>query len=94
MVSVSHVQKLTPRQKEVLRLILNGFDSKSVGRELGISVHTVNEHLTEARRHLGVSSSREAARILREAELTPPMTWDPTDWGWFSRPAKALGSVS
>jgi len=66
------VQNLTQRQKEILRLLLNGYDAKSAGRELGISVHTVNEHLREARRHLGVSSSREAARIFRQAEGAPP----------------------
>jgi DNA-binding CsgD family transcriptional regulator len=81
MVSVGHVQKLTPRQKEILRLILNGFNAKSAARELGISVHTVNEHLTEARRHLGVSSSREAARILRQAESTPPNNAGPDKLG-------------
>lgn len=70
--SVGDVQKLTPRQKEILRLLLNGFDAKSAGRELGISVHTVNEHLREARRQLGVSSSREAARVLRQVESAPP----------------------
>ena len=44
------IVKLTPRQKEILRLLSNGFDAKSAGRELDISVHTVNEHLREARR--------------------------------------------
>ena len=79
--SVGDVQKLTPRQKEILRLLLNGYDAKSVGRELGISVHTVTEHLREARRHLGVSSSREAARILRQAELGPPDNMGPSTLG-------------
>lgn len=79
--SVAEVQKLTPRQKEILRLLLNGYDAKSVGRELGISVHTVTEHLREARRHLGVSSSREAARILREAESVPPDNMGPSTLG-------------
>jgi DNA-binding CsgD family transcriptional regulator len=65
------VQKLSPRQKEILRLLLNGFDAKSAAIELGISVHTVNEHLREARRQLGVSSSREAARLLAQEELVP-----------------------
>ena len=68
MVSVGGVQKLTQRQKEILRLLLNGFDAKSAARQLGISVHTVNEHLREARRHLEVSSSREAARVFGQAE--------------------------
>lgn len=75
------VQKLTPRQKEILRLLLNGYDAKSVSRELGISVHTVTEHLREARRHLGVSSSREAARILRQAESGPPDKMGPSRLG-------------
>lgn len=81
MVSVGDVEKLTPRQKEILRLILNGLDAKLAARELGISVHTVNEHLSEARRHLGVSSSREAARILRQAESTPPNNMGPNALG-------------
>lgn len=79
--SVADVQKLTPRQKEILRLLLKGFDAKSAGRELGISVHTVTEHLREARRHLGVSSSREAARILGRAESTPPDNMGPSTLG-------------
>lgn len=78
---VADVQKLTPRQKEILRLLLNGFDAKSAARELGISVHTVTEHLREARRHLGVSSSREAARILRQVESTPPDNMGPSAFG-------------
>jgi len=79
------VQNLTQRQKEILRLLLNGYDAKSAGRELGISVHTVNEHLREARRHLGVSSSREAARILRQAEGTPPIDVGPKQVGVADR---------
>ena len=59
---------LTEREKAALRLLLRGHDAKSSARELGISVHTVNERLREARRKLGVTSSREAARVLAAAE--------------------------
>jgi len=58
------VSRLSEREREVLRLLLAGHDAKSAARSLGISVHAVNERLREARRKLGVSSSREAARIL------------------------------
>jgi DNA-binding CsgD family transcriptional regulator len=58
------VQALSEREKETLRLLLEGHDAKSNASNLGISVHTVNERLRTARRKLGVSSSREAARIL------------------------------
>lgn len=66
------LQALSEREKETLRLLLGGHDAKSVARELGLSVHTINERLREARRKLGVSSSREAARLLGESERATP----------------------
>ena len=59
---------LTEREKETLRLLLAGHDAKSVAHQLDLSVHTVNERLRDARRKLGVSSSREAARRLAGIE--------------------------
>lgn len=66
------VQALTEKEKETLRLLVNGYDAKSMARRLGLSVHTVNERLRDARRKMSVSSSREAARLLREAEGPAP----------------------
>lgn len=59
---------LTDREKETLRLLLIGHDAKSIAGRMGLSVHTINERLRDARRKLDVSSSREAARLLAEAE--------------------------
>lgn len=66
------LQALTERERETLRLLLRGHDAKSIARELGLSVHTINERLRDARRKLEVSSSREAARVLGEAEQRTP----------------------
>jgi len=66
------LQALSDREKETLRLLLGGHDAKSIARSLGLSVHTVNERLRDARRKLGVASSREAARRLAEAEADDP----------------------
>lgn len=63
---------LTQREKQALRLLLAGHDAKSMARHLGLSVHTVNERLRDARRKLAVSTSKEAARILRKAEGPTP----------------------
>ncbi|WP_267388366.1 DUF4019 domain-containing protein [Sphingomonas sp. GC_Shp_3] len=66
---------LSEKEKQTLRLIVRGHDAKSVARSLGLSVHTINERLRNARQKLAVSSSREAARVLLEAEggsVTPP----------------------
>lgn len=65
-------QSLTEKEKQTLRLVGTGYDAKSMARHLGLSVHTVNERLRDARRKLAVSSSREAARMLREAEAQAP----------------------
>lgn len=67
-----HLQSLTEKEKQTLRLLLAGHDAKSMARQLGLSVHTVNERLRFARRKLSASSSREAARLLRESEGADP----------------------
>ncbi|MEO7634379.1 MAG: DUF4019 domain-containing protein [Sphingomicrobium sp.] len=61
-------QALTEKEKQTLRLIVRGHDAKSMARHLGLSVHTVNDRLRDARRKLEVSSSREAARRLLDTE--------------------------
>ncbi len=82
---------LTEKEKQTLRLIVRGHDAKSTARSLGLSVHTINERLRDARRKMAVSSSREAARLLLEAEggapafLTPDLCGDiinGADAGW------------
>ena len=75
-----HVSERTParcdvlseKEKQTLRLMVRGHDAKSMARQLGLSVHTVNERLRDARRKLEVSSSREAARLLFDAEGGDP----------------------
>jgi len=65
-------QALTEKEKQTLRLIVRGHDAKSTARHLGLSVHTVNERLRDARRKLEVSSSREAARLVLDREGEDP----------------------
>ena len=76
------VQDLTEREREVLRLLLAGHTAKSAASELDLSVHTINDHLREARKKLGVSSSREAARILGDEESAAPKRAHPNKPGW------------
>ena len=66
--------ELTDKEKAALRLLLAGHDAKSSAAELGISPHTLTDRLRHARRKLDVTSSREAARILGEAEGTIPQS--------------------
>lgn len=68
---------LTEKEKQTLRLIARGHDAKSSARSLGLSVHTINERLREARRKMAVSSSREAARLLLHTETADPASPTP-----------------
>ncbi len=69
-------QALSEKEKQALRLLLGGHDAKSMASHLGLSVHTINERLREARRKLSVSSSKAAARIVRDAEAAPQSAGD------------------
>lgn len=68
--------RLTERERDVLRLLVRGHDVKSIARELSISTTAANERLRSARLKLGVSSSREAARILAAEEGDPSFAVD------------------
>ena len=48
---------LTPRQAEVVKLAQRGLTAKEIARQLGISKRTVEAHLGEARRRVGVAST-------------------------------------
>ncbi|HEV2815838.1 MAG TPA: DUF4019 domain-containing protein [Allosphingosinicella sp.] len=65
-------EALTEKEKQTLRLLLAGHDAKSMARHLSLSVHTINERLRDARRKLSAGSSKEAARLLLDAEAAPP----------------------
>jgi DNA-binding CsgD family transcriptional regulator len=67
-------EALSEKEKQTLRLLLAGHEAKSMARQLGLSVHTINERLRDARRKLSASSSKEAARMLREAEGAAPQS--------------------
>ena len=51
---------LTPRQSDVLALLLKGLPNKLIARELNVSVDTVKDHVAAVMRALGVSSRTQA----------------------------------
>ena len=52
--------KLTPRQTDVLALLLRGLSNKLIARELKLSVETVKDHVAAVLRALGVNSRTQA----------------------------------
>ncbi|MEA3310504.1 MAG: response regulator [Chloroflexota bacterium] len=57
---------LTPRQHDLLRLLQEGLDNQSIAQRLGLSVKTVENHLTGLYRRLDVQSRLEAATYALE----------------------------
>src|SRR3546814_18394369 len=88
------INALTEKEKQTLRLIVRGHDAKSIARNLDLSVHTINERLRDARRKLTVSSSREAARLLFDAEGEPPNPSGDTNIGEAVTAPDEIGRAS
>jgi DNA-binding NarL/FixJ family response regulator len=59
---------LTPRQSEVLSLLLQGLPNKLIARQLNLSVETVKDHVAAVLRALGVSSRTQA--VLAVSQMT------------------------
>ena len=64
---VKHIEPLTHREEEVLRLLVRGLIKKEIADELSISQHTVDMHLRAVYRKLEVRSQTEAvSKALRQ----------------------------
>jgi DNA-binding NarL/FixJ family response regulator len=63
------VDQLSPREREVLRHIARGYTYKEVGSELGISVKTVETHVSTVLRKLQLSSRYELSRWAADHSL-------------------------
>ena len=62
-------ESLTPREREVLRLLAEGLSSRSVAAKMGISYTTVRTHIRSLGSKLGVHSKLEAIVKARELGL-------------------------
>jgi DNA-binding NarL/FixJ family response regulator len=71
--------KLTPRQREVLRLIADGRTMKEVAAILGLSPRTVETHKYQVMEALGLGTTAELVRYALEHGLaTPPSDRPPS----------------
>ena len=62
--------KLTPREKEVAALLLNGKDAKQIAGELKISIHTANFHIKNLYKKLGINSRSELFTRISSTNLS------------------------
>jgi len=63
------LDQLTPREREVLRLIARGYAYKEIARQLTISAKTVETHVSSVLRKLQLSTRHELTRWATERRL-------------------------
>jgi len=61
--AVGHVVTLTPREHQIMDLILAGTPNKNIAADLGISQRTVENHRASIMRKTGVKSVAALARL-------------------------------
>jgi DNA-binding NarL/FixJ family response regulator len=66
------LDRLTPRERQVLELIGRGFPNKLIARELGLAEKTVKTHVGHVLAKLGVSDRTQAAVVAVRAGLVEP----------------------
>lgn len=60
---------LTPREFEVMQLVIKGMLNKQVGGDLGVAEKTVKVHRGRLMHKLGVTSVAELVQLVQKAEI-------------------------
>ena len=71
--AAARIAALSPREREVLDLLIAGKPNKLIARDLGLSPRTVEVHRARLMARLGVGSLAEAVRLAVQAELGLPV---------------------
>ena len=57
------MKHLSRRESEVMRLVSDGLQPKEIAAHLGISLHTVKDHMRNASRRLGARNGKHAVAL-------------------------------
>ncbi len=63
------MRRLTAREIEICDLLIKGLSNKQIGRQLGISHRTVEDHKYEIKRRIG---SHNVLALAREVAMNDP----------------------
>jgi len=69
--ALARIEKLSPREVQILQGLLGGLSNKAIARHLNLSHRTVEMHRARLMEDLGCGSLSEAVRIAIDAGLSP-----------------------
>ena len=55
------IYNFTTREKEILKLLVNGYDNAEMSKKLAVSLHTVKAHICNILQKLNVKDRTQAA---------------------------------